>query len=442
MKSKYVKCIKIVHDPAEVRIFRTLSAFFRFIGIFACENLDDDEYGDEVDWVYRVRRGSEDGNISLGEKIRDVFQEMEELIGEENAEVMNLIWGEFERYDLMRGSYAIDYFSNSGEEYIYEQMEKAIGDFEGALRGLEALEKKRERAAVGNVYLWAAKSNCRRRINELCIIIWNAIDMKIYGTKSKKETDIIRERLRQHHYFSLDEVDEDILNILAVDSEFYSAYAIRGFIKEINGEDIEGTIDDFETAIEIIGKKSYTSYLQFRIGRNYEKMWSDSGREMGYYTKAAEVDRHNFRAIYKIASKESNINKAINWWKSLRDVLDMKMELPSLQTVECAYLYKAYRELGKIYKQQGDFEMVIDSLQKAEKIYDNKANEDEEKGFYPWMFGKDTVKKGNTEKKSWEIYKEAARKKLEIEKVYEGIVDASARGNFVEIYKEYSAYLD
>ena len=58
------------------------------------------------------------------------------------------------------------------------------------------------------------------------------------------------------------------------------------------------------------------------------------------------------------------------------------------------------------------------------------------------MLGKDTVKKGKTEKKSWEIYKEEKKKKLEIEKVYEGIVDASARGNFVEIYKEYSAYLD
>ena len=69
------------------------------------------------------------------------------------------------------------------------------------------------------------------------------------------------------------------------------------------------------------------------------------------------------------------------------------------------------------------------------------ANEDEEKGFYPWMFGSEFVLSDGVKKRSWEVYKEAAKEKLKIERTYVEIVDASSRGNLREIHSEYVSYL-
>lgn len=443
MEKRSIRCIKIVHDLAEVRMYRTLSAFFRFVGIFACENLSDDEYGDEVDWVCRIEKGSEEAGTSLSESVRDVLKEMEEQIGEEITVILSRIWELFDQNDLMRGSYAIDYFGDCGKRYIYQQMEKALEAFEEVLEKLSALERNQNEEFRGNVYIWAAKSNCRRRINEIYTIIWEAIKKGQYGDESEK-SDLLR-KLFKHHYFKMDEIEKDISKILKMDSQFYAAYAIRGFAKEIDDDYMVDSVDDFKQAIAVIGEKSYTSYLQYRIGRYYEKILPNLiMKKMEYYNKAVEADWHNFRGIYKIASyeqDEKNSDKALELWKSLLDVLSDRQHLPSLQPIECAYLYKANRRLGTLYNQAKDYITGIEYLKKAEKVYNNSANEDEEKGFYPWMFGSEFVVSEKKKKRSWEVYKEAAKEKLEIERTYIEIVDASSRGNLQEIHSEYVGYL-
>lgn len=442
MAKNYVRCIKIVHHPLEVWRYRVLSAFFRFVGIFACENLCDDEYGDDVDYIYIIKEGSEEADVPMVKWIQEALNEMKEIFGEGAYEVLGRIAEFFSDNDLMRGSYAIAYFGDTGKEFIYHRMEFALEGFKNALKELEALEQEPEYVS-DRLYIWAAKSNCKRRINEIFTIIWNAIENGKYG-KDEEEKKKLRKALKtNNHYFGLDEVKEDISKILEEEPAFYGAYAILGFVAEIDDyHDMEAG-DAFKHAVQLIGNKSYASYLLFRMGRYQNNIYLNLDDKMEYYWKAYKADYHNFRAGYKLAVNEQdfgNYREAFELWYRLLEVLEPKRELPSLQPVECAYLYKTYRNIGNLHNRQGEYSKAIMYLQKAEKVYNNESNEDPSRGFYPWMFGtqKDAVC-GSGKVERWKVYKQAAREKLEIGETYADIVYASGRGNRDKIYDHYLA---
>ena len=91
---------------------------------------------------------------------------------------------------------------------------------------------------------------------------------------------------------------------------------------------------------------------------------------------------------------------------------------------------------------QSELRHSIECYQKAEEIFELKTNEDEEKGFYPWMFGtgpadlKESAEpKDSTER--WRIFKKAARDKLVIKSIYRRIANAAADAGMKELYDEY-----
>ena len=99
-----VRCIKIVHPLDKIRLYRILSAFFRLIGIFVCENITGQEYGGKTDWRYEVEPDSEDlrePGAPLEKKIYDVLQDMKDLFGTDVLGVLDQIADIFIRFDLM-----------------------------------------------------------------------------------------------------------------------------------------------------------------------------------------------------------------------------------------------------------------------------------------------------------------------------------------------------
>ena len=210
-------------------------------------------------------------------------------------------------------------------------------------------------------------------------------------------------------YYDLDDINPDIEKILKRDPEFYGAYAIRGFVMEMDEDYSIDSVKDIKSAISIIGEKSYTSYLYYRIGRYCERVRSNLDVKIDYYKNAAEL-----------------------WEKVLR-ILEERKALPSLQPIECAYLYRAYHELGKLYTKQGKYDEAIASLKSAEAMYLNKCNEEGEKAFYPW---KGELVEG------WKIYKKAAKDKLQIINVYVDFLDIAARINDKEMFETYRSKKD
>lgn len=454
MTKGIVRCIKIVHPLDKIRLYRILSAFFRFIGIFVCENITGQEYGGKTDWRYEVEPDSEDlsePGAPLEKKIYDVLQDMKDLFGTDVLGVLDQIADIFIRFDLMRCSYALEYFGDVGKEYIYQEMKKGMAQFEIALKELEALEAQYGEAHVGSIYIWAAKSNCRRRENEIRAIIWNSIQSGLYGSTAK-EKEYLKQELWERHFYSFEEISRDIVKILRKVPEFYGAHAIRGFSMEVDDDYRIDSFAEMERAAETIGEKSFASYVYYRMGRYYEKIRHDLPKKIDYYKKAYEIDSHNYRAIHKLVvytfmekqygdmiSKEKRYEETIRLLENLRNILEDRRSMPSLQPVECAYLYKTYSNMGKAYIRLGEYDKAWDYLKKAENVYNNSENEDRKKGFYPWMFGDESVISEGQEVARWQVYKSAAREKLKIKDVYTDIMNIAIRKGWDEEYRKYSS---
>lgn len=440
MAAGIVRCIKIVHPLDKIRLYRVLSAFFRFVGIFVCENIAGQEYGGETDWRYEVDSESEEGEEGLEKKIYIVLQDMEDLFGKEVLEVLRQIADIFIRYDLMRCSYALEYFGDVGKEYIYQQMKNARTQFEAALRELKVLETEYGRNHEGIIYIWAAKSNCRRRENEIHAIIWNAIQRKLYGNTAK-ERERLQQELRSRHFFSFEEISGDIVNILEKAPEFYGAHVIRGFSMELDDDYRIDSFAELKRAVKKIGARSYASYVYYRMGRYCEKIRPNLPEKIDYYSKAYQVDSNNYRAIHKLAVdayERQQYREMIRLLEKLKNILEPKRNLPSLQPVECAYLYKTYSNLGKACIRLGNYEKGRDYLREAEIIFGNKKNEDLKRGFYPWMFGNEPVVSEGKKTARWQMYKSAAQEKLRIRDLYIDISNTAIGRKVDDEYLEYS----
>lgn len=452
----HVRCVTITHPLCEIREYRELSAFFRFLGIFVCEIIEGKESGDPTDYTISLNKD----NIRSGVKLfKETVQGMSEVLSQSTITLFADIGKIFADRNLMRGSYAIAYFADSGKSYIYEKMYKAYDGFRDALKDLEELEerKKEERVLKKTIlleddpawkYLLLAKSNCKRRMNELYTIIWNAIKK---GKLGENETDrgMLKSRLWKKTLYSFDCIDEDIKRVLETEPDFYGAYMIRGFSAELDKEHRFWSVEDLLNVIKCIGDCSYGSYILYRIGRYCETIRGNLDEKWEYYRRACEADPRNYRALYKMAVYRQNSGckeEAEDIWKRIIEILEEKRNLPVLQPVECAYLYKAFSNLGRLYIRKGNIRKGIKYLVKAIDVYENISNEIEPDAFYPWMFGRDKVKiekiKKTGEKKTeivpeWKIYKTAAKEKLNISSVYEYICEAAEKAGMTDIYEEY-----
>ena len=72
----HVRCITVVHPLHKIREYREFSAFFRLMGIFVCENIAREEYGNPTD--YEIDIPEENGQNSA-KKLSPVLYEMDEV---------------------------------------------------------------------------------------------------------------------------------------------------------------------------------------------------------------------------------------------------------------------------------------------------------------------------------------------------------------------------
>lgn len=451
----HVRCITIVHPLYEIREYRELSAFFRFLGIFVCEKIEGEEPG-KTDYTIRLNENKIRSGVQL---IDETIQGMSSVFSESTIALFGKIGKSFVDRDLMRGSYAIAYFADSGKRYIYRKMYDAYDQFNGALEDLEKLEEdekeNREHKKLLPLeedpvwkYLLLAKSNCKRRMNELYTIIWNAISKKKLG-ENEAERELFKSRLWKKKLYSIDSIDNDIKKILEREPDFYSAYMVRGFAAELDEEQRFWSVEDLLNVIKYIGDCPYASYILYRIGRYCETIRGNLDQKWEYYRRACEADPRNYRALYKLAIYKQNsgcMEEARELWKRILDILIVKRKSPALQPVECAYLYKAFSNLGRLYIWEGNTKQGIEYLEEAVQLYENTSNETEPDAFYPWMFDRKKVAltekdKSGEEKTeimpSWKIYKTAARDKLNIRSVYGYICEAAEKEGLREIYEKY-----
>lgn len=417
-----LKTITIIHPADRVYEYRWLSGFFRLIGIWVCENIAGDIHGDLTDIYIQIEKpgqipwsnitwkmGNDDeyrpldmdnckaGNIPTYEEsnwVSEILRAIQEFFYPLTYAELQQIAVQYVKWDLMRCSYAIQYFGDTQEFEIYKYMASSKCKVVSALEQLQA--KKTERSSK---YYLAALSNCQRRHNELYTIIWNACQNK---TLEGQEREFLYQELKQSMYQSYDTINRHILRILELDSEFYGAYAIRGFVKYVDANLVLESGYDFMTAVNMCGNKSYASYILYRIGNYFEIYRKEPEEEKKYYQQAYDHDNHNYRAIYKLAiyyKRRKQYKNSLKFWEELLAVLEGKKKMESLQPIECAYLYKAFYNIGLIYTDMKEYERAVIALEEAMKFENRNKNQP----FYNWMFGP-----------CGEKFKQAAVKKLNL----------------------------
>ncbi len=422
-----IRCITIVHPPNEIKEYRWLSAFFRLIGIWVCENVEE-EHGDQTDFTIRIRYEdnfvSDWQRISCGSQgewkecsprpelayaeehwLSEILEQMQDCFKENTWKEIKEIARCFYDHDLMRGSYAVGYFGDADDPRIFAYMGRARQRFFDAYQELVELEKD-----DSSKYLLAAICNCQRRINELYTVIWKAL-------KSGKIDDggNIRETLKKYPFIPYDEINVRLSKILEMDPKNYAAYAIRGFVKQLDDDKVLEFVYDFENAVALCGRRSYASCLLYHIGKYFEVVRADKAFEEKYYSYAYEVNPYNYRAAYKVAMchrRRGEHDKAMEILKEILNILSTKTVQEMFQPVECAYLYKTNSVIGKMYIRKEKYRESIRYLEQAKEC----GSSDKNMLFYQWMFGEE----------DGAIFKKAAVKKLNIYNCQMDLADSYA----------------
>lgn len=416
-----LKCITIIHPVDWINNYREVAAFFRLLGIFVCEKLEGMTFDRESDAVIQLI--GENKEISLMSLLnQEVFLD---FFDTDTISILKKIAVIFLRNDLMRGSYAIEYFSDSKCSEIYQDMLRSYDCFFTALNEFETLEGSISNTELLSFkYVLASEANCMRRMSQLYSILWEAVEKQWIDDRK-----ITKKNLLERKFYPIDEIDNKLQMILEIDPQYFGAYAIKALAEIVDDDMKIDSIADFRKAVLMIGDKSYTSYLRFRMGRYYQYILKKPDKSRMQFEKAYEMDSNNYRAVFKLAMIEldnKNDEKALEYLQKIIDILDCKKNTKVLQPIECAYLFKAYKFRGKIYLKNDQYDVCLREMKEAEKVYKNQANEDENGGFYKFMF-----------KNRKMIYKNAARNKLEIWKLYELMAEASAKAGY---YEEYNVY--
>ena len=420
-----VRCITIMHKKEEISRYLIFSAFFRLLGIFVYEKVDEKRCEVDTDAVISLLEPDSPRNLD------ELLEHLNGCFGDSTIFWLKRVAKIYECQNLMRGSYGLQYFSDARDDSLYEDMLSSHNRFNEAYQQFCQLENSVADADnQARKYIVSAEANCMRRMSQIYTILLKAFEKGWYRNHPEK---LHKELLKKDYYFHED-IEKKVQKILDIDSGYYGAYAILALADITDDDSKIGAIDSFINAINLIGEKPYASSLWYRMGQYYELILNRPEQKLACYKKAYQLAPNNFRAAIAIGrhvlmeGKYEEVNK---WMDRVIEILKNKTDMHSIQPAECHYLYKAHRTKGKILLNTGNYFPCIEEFEKALSIYENDKDEQGAESIYPFLFGDRSS-----------LYKAAARKKLEVWKVYACIAEAAAKSDQYEKYKEFSILED
>lgn len=419
-----IRAVTIIHPTDEIQAYREIAGFFRLIGIFVCEKMEWMDMDEETDVIISLLEADGPKNVP------NVLSSLSQELGQTTIAILNSVETIYNNTNLMRSSYALEFFSNCKNLTIYGDMLIAYDNFSNALLQFEKLEKQiANTETLPLKYVLAAQANCQRRMSQLYTILWDAVEAGYYGN----QTNQYKEALWDRKYYFIPDIEKIIKRILEIDSEYYGAYAILA-LAEIGDREMKVVaMTDFEKAVTLTGNKPHSSYLRYRMGRYYEYILKRPKKSLIHYQKSYEVDKYNYRAIYKLAVHEQSVGNykdSMDFWNKIIYILSHKKDSKALQPVECNYLFKAHKNKGMILFEQKKYEECYLEMKKAEMLYENKSNQGAG-GIYHVMFGNHASE-----------YKKAAKEKLNIWRLYEFLAKVTPILGKYEEYRKYRDYAE
>lgn len=381
-----IESVKIIHDELVGGEARFLADYFRLAGIYVSEcTLRSNEKAGDFSAVIVIDKGLTQEEISkVNELYKNVFfirplvsfanktiketylnsllRRLEKTIPDmckNDRRVLRTIAYIYVKHDLLYYRYAYSYFYEK-KELVQETQNK----FVEAFIELSTLLKQYNK----NVYMIYAKMMLARYINETCAF------------------------LKQSFLFDTGKCLEELDEALELEPYFSNIYFLKAVLAEMDEEFKYESEAYYAMAVKNLPEVYFASYSYYRFGRYCEKVLKQEGRAKEYYERAIGINSREYRAYYKlilIAKKEKKYKEAIEYCKLICSILKRKKDNNYLHPREYEYLFKAYLEMTKIYRNNWtDVKALEEALRNRNSVCPNVGNN----GIYTQIFGADAQK--------------------------------------------------
>lgn len=354
MVTNQYQTINIIYVPQKENRYRLFADFFRFCGFFVVENnasealldclniscCDTNVYTDGTD-VQNPRNPNIIIDTSLyGDDLEAQQTLLTSVIQKTpfdqcSKDALMIIAVIFAKNNLLSAMNTINVY--------YKVMDLIDNAFESFCSAYVMLSDHME---LENKYIDYARLNCTRLANEICFL--QSWPMKFL-------TDAILQ------------LADDLVKKYP---DFTSVYVLQAFIADTDSQYQKSAEQFYRKALMLMNDQPYSSYIYYRLGRNYEKFHKDMDTAVVCYKKAFDVNEKNYKACYKLGLywKNRDTGKAVTYLENILDILNKRYGSDMLHSTGYEYLYKARMKLGEIlqktdvYKAIKNYNVVLEMM--------------------------------------------------------------------------------
>lgn len=445
--------VLITHNIINRIDFSYLAEFFRFLGVYVCEDiqLDTNEKTSDSDEKTEVElRTVYNAYIYIGNYNMEQKRTRENVIGESNLSKKIVYAYDFCTQNQMKEADSchndltecddeISFFSakleKEGSKYLISLVSEVFNDKASELltplikafaefgiwfhsMNLQYYAKKKSFVAT------AAKDaflNCYTRIKEHldnanygCVqyiyeyaLIWCAL-------KVNTTCDYNQEIL----YFPIENLVKRCKELYRKYQGFSNAKVLEGLCYEPSSNSANEALQAFGSALKEIGDTSFASPVYYWIGKRYES-YHDYREEAEKCYKMANEKKSKFRNYFKLAVFKRNAqqyDEAIELFEKIIQKLNKKREWDFMDPLELEYLFKTYTQICYIFHLEKKYIRVIETGKEAVKVYSKEGGLIESCKYFKAFYGDDAEK-----------YREELKKRLDLKMVYSLMADGYAQ---------------
>lgn len=353
--------------------YQYYAEFLRFIGIYVCENLEDDEdnfienNNEQCFFKYTVSEIKDfDKRYVRVKYLKEMLKRLFEI---SNIPVwMNKLISIYEGYGLLQASVTLQYFRVGHQELVLnagKQFEKVADKF----------------------VLWVQEEPV------LCSENKYIRYAKLY---SKQKVNLAQYLYDESCVYYVDNLALEGVGILKDFPDFSNIWILMGFIYESSRNFMRDAIDAYQRSIELIQDKPYVASVYYWLGRMCERDTTMKQLSESSYKKAYDKVK-KYRNMYKVARisyDEKEWEHAIGLFKSCLDKIKQKGKY--LDPLEQEYYFKVYTQISSSYLKLNDYRNTIIYAMKAiqfrQEIIEGKTIQNEQTKFYYDMYGNDAQK--------------------------------------------------
>lgn len=441
------KSVRITHNILQRIEFTCLAEFFRFIGVFMCEEILTDppeerteaerntKYSAQIYVGKRKLSEEEAGKLNLtAEQYEKKVASLPEKtiflcdIEERQNSAMKLLEkGNLQEkilQDLMAELLNAVFVSPDDAGFDVEQINDLINIYVEHKIWLHSMNmqyysrRKSEIASNAEKCFLAAEKAVQKALDKKPGV-FNARYLYEYArlwcqVKTNSACDYNREVL----YFVADRLSERCGNLYKKYPDFTNALILQGLSYETSSSRANEAVTVFWKALEDIDEECFASPVYYWIGKRYEGFQDKkSVAEQNY--RLANQHKVKFRNLFKlaIASKDrGDADTALEQFSVITKKLALKQNNKLLDPLELEYLFKVYYQQSYICYKEEDYAKAIEYGRECEKIWDKRIKESQ---YFEAFYGDGS--------EGAEFYRKELRKRLNIKVVYHVLVDCYAR---------------